>query len=190
MSKIDRPEMKSRTRQRSLTLLVTVGSTRFDALIERIFSEDVANLLTSLHFNRLIVQTGASDYDKRKVESIRKNHQLQIEVYDYKNSLLDDIDRADVVMGHAGAGTCLEVLRKNKRLLLVVNDTLMDNHQNELADQLSADKHVIASNIAELLVNLEKICDVETKLEEFPPNNSSKFEEIFNEALKNVTSRM
>lgn len=173
-----------------MTLLVTVGSTKFDALIEKVFSEEVANLLTSLHFNRLIVQTGASDYDQLKVEELRKNRQLEIEVFKYKNSLVEDIDRADVVMGHAGAGTCLEVLRKNKRLLLVVNDALMDNHQNELAEQLSADKHVIASNVDDLLVNLGKICDSETKLEEFPPNQSDKFEEIFNEALKNVISRM
>lgn len=182
--------MKPRTRQRPLTLLVTVGSTKFDALIERIFKEDVATLLTSLHFNRLIVQTGASSYDEQRVTNIRKNHQLETEVFDYKGSLQQDIDRADVVVSHAGAGTCLEVLRKNKRLLIVVNDTLMDNHQNELAEQLSADKHVIASNVENFLVDLERICSADTKLEEFPPNNTSKFEEVFNEALKNVTSRM
>lgn len=170
------------------TLLVTVGSTKFDALIERIFSEDVVTLLTKLRFNQLIVQAGASSYDKHKVYSLREK--ISIDVFDYKSSLLQDIEEADVVVGHAGAGTCLEVLRRNKRLILVVNESLMDNHQSELANQLVEDNYVVKSSISDLLDNLEKICDSGTKLEKFPPSNPSKFEEIFNEALRSVSSRM
>lgn len=183
--------MKPRTKQRKLTLLVTVGSTKFDSLIERIFSADVLELLRKLNFNQLVVQTGASSYDIVKVQELRKSYdEIGIQVFAYKESLINDIDCADVVIGHAGAGTCLEVLRRNKRLLLVVNESLMDNHQSELADQLVEDKHVIRSSICDLLENLEKICRPESNLDKFPPSDTSKFEEIFNEALKNVTSRM
>lgn len=43
---------------------------------------------------------------------------------------------------HTGAGSCLEVLGANKPLVVVINEELMNNHQVELADQLSSDGHL------------------------------------------------
>lgn|SRR6218665_2398526 len=41
-----------------------------------------------------------------------------------------------------GAGSCLEALGARKRLIVVVNEDLMNNHQTELADRLHIDGHV------------------------------------------------
>lgn len=171
--------MKPRSRFRGLTLLVTVGTTRFDTLIKKILNNESVEQLSSMGFARLILQVGQSNYDSGQVELLREN--IEIEIYDYKPSLLFDIDRADVVVGHAGAGTCLEVLRMNRRLLLVVNESLMDNHQKELAEQLAEDKHVLCTTVGEFAANLEAICA--TKLIKFPPKNR-KFDKIFEDALQ------
>lgn len=41
-----------------------------------------------------------------------------------------------------GAGTILDGLRRNKKMLVVVNNTLMDNHQTELFDAVVSEKYV------------------------------------------------
>jgi beta-1,4-N-acetylglucosaminyltransferase len=46
-----------------------------------------------------------------------------------------------------GSGTILEVLRLNKRLIVVANETLLDNHQRELADALSTQGHLVSSTV-------------------------------------------
>lgn len=57
---------------------------------------------------------------------------------------------ATLIIGHAGAGTCLESLKLHKPMVTVVNDKLMDNHQTELADRLSELGHLICTTPSQL----------------------------------------
>lgn len=50
---------------------------------------------------------------------------------------------ADLIIGHGGAGTVMESLSFNKPLVVVVNDTLLHNHQIELAERLAIDEHCL-----------------------------------------------
>lgn len=65
-----------------------------------------------------------------------------LDVYRYKDSLKEDLQQADLVISHAGAGSCLESLEKGKPLVVVVNEKLMSNHQFELAKQLHKEGHL------------------------------------------------
>ena len=65
-----------------------------------------------------------------------KDFKIDIEIYRYKASLADDINSAHLVISHAGAGSILESLEANKKLIVVINENLMDNHQLELGKKM------------------------------------------------------
>lgn len=122
-----------------LSAFVTVGTTEFDELIETAMSPAVLAALASRGVGQMQLQIGRgrATVDSDHISPIR------IDSYGIKSSISDDIRAADIVIGHAGAGTCLEVLSAHKPLIVVINASLQDNHQLELAQQLAADGHVL-----------------------------------------------
>ncbi|NXW30248.1 ALG13 transferase, partial [Phaetusa simplex] len=91
----------------------------------------------------------------------------------FKDSLAEDLRRADLVISHAGAGSCLETLEKGKPLVVVINEKLMNNHQLELAKQLHRDGHVLCCNCSTLVETLQ-LMDL-SALKPFPPGQPEKF---------------
>ena len=55
----------------------------------------------------------------------------------------------------AGAGSIFESLRAEKKLVVVVNEGLMDNHQDELAEAMQAGGHAAMATPDTLLATLE-----------------------------------
>lgn len=98
---------------------------------------------------------------------------VQVEYFRFKDSITEDIQRADLIISHAGAGSCLEVLGARKPLLVVINEDLMNNHQLELAQQLHEDRHVHYTTCTNLEHTLQHM-DLQT-LEPFPTVDSHKF---------------
>ncbi|KAL3896868.1 MAG: hypothetical protein SGCHY_003795 [Lobulomycetales sp.] len=115
-----------------MRVFVTVGSTRFDALVDSLTSSEALDRLSA--YGHLVVQTGASPCRHRDVQD---NTKITFSNYAYKASLEPDIDAADLIISHAGSGSILEALSAHKRLVVVVNQSLMDNHQAQLADKLA-----------------------------------------------------
>lgn len=132
---------------------VTVGTTRFDLLCKFIQSSPVLLALRKIGCEEITMQIGNSDFEPGDFE---KNG-VQLHIYRFKDTLKADISNADLIISHAGAGSCLEALEANKPLLVVVNEDLMDNHQLELADQLQVDGHLYYCTCDTLVSTLETV---------------------------------
>jgi beta-1,4-N-acetylglucosaminyltransferase len=125
-----------------MKLFVTVGTTRFDDLVEQINSKEFLNTAILIGITRITLQHGNSP------SFIIRQKDVQLETLSFTDDPHQFIREADIVIGHCGSGTSLDVLRgpichpkvneKGPILILVPNETLMDNHQSELAHELEA----------------------------------------------------
>uniref|UniRef100_A0A6M2DM03 UDP-N-acetylglucosamine transferase subunit ALG13 n=1 Tax=Xenopsylla cheopis TaxID=163159 RepID=A0A6M2DM03_XENCH len=133
------------------TIFMTVGTTSFDDAVSAVLKEDVIEIFKESGFKHMIIQVGNT---KLNLDSSITYPGFNISCYKFKNSIQDDILKADFVISHAGAGSCIEVLNAKKPLLVVVNEKLMGNHQMELANTLAnlgCLRYCTISNIKEVL---------------------------------------
>ncbi|KAJ8782023.1 hypothetical protein J1605_010536 [Eschrichtius robustus] len=126
-------------------------------------------IIQSLGYNRLVLQIGRG----KVVPEPFSTESFILDVYRYKDSLKEDLQKADLVISHAGAGSCLETLEKRKPLIVVINEKLMNNHQLELAKQLHKDGHLFYCTCSTLPGLLQSM-DFST-LKCFPPGQPEKF---------------
>ncbi|XP_055459086.1 UDP-N-acetylglucosamine transferase subunit ALG13 homolog [Psammomys obesus] len=150
-------------------VFVTVGTTSFDDLIACVATRDSLQILKRLGYNRLVLQIGRGTV----VPEPFSTESFTLDVYRYKDSLKEDLQQADLVISHAGAGSCLESLEKGKPLVVVVNEKLMNNHQFELAKQLHKEGHLFYCTCSTLLELLQSM-DLST-LKCYSPGQPEKF---------------
>ena len=144
------------------TVLVTVGTTKFDALVKAVDSADVADALVARGYTRLVIQKGAG---KHKIKALvpvgsqdnQLSNGLQVQVFEFAPSLAEYMQAADLIISHAGSGSIFEALRLRKPLIAVPNAILMDNHQAELADHLARLGYIIAARPDTLVYTLQHL---------------------------------
>lgn len=160
-------------------VFVTVGTTQFPQLVEAVLSTEVTSLLSTMGYTSLTLQVG-----RTKVPTLPSSEGgILIKVFDYKPSLRQDMEESDLVISHAGAGTCLEVLELNKPLVVIVNDQLMDNHQTELADRLASSGHLVSGTVSSLMESLVKMEKEKEGLKTFLPGDGRLFSRFINDLM-------
>jgi UDP-N-acetylglucosamine transferase subunit ALG13 len=96
----------SDVRQYSMRVLITVGSTRFDALVEAALSQPVLNALSQKDYSDVVIQCGNSQVDDAFSPTERERkvrmHGVNIDMWKFKPSLDEEYGAADLVIGHAG----------------------------------------------------------------------------------------
>lgn len=160
------------------SVFVTVGTTQFPDLIDAIVSDEILTRLQQVQCKVLRIQYGAGKpIDTTTTDRIQQQYSIRVECFDFKANILADIASSDLIVSHAGAGSCIEVLTAKKPLIVVVNDRLMHNHQTELAQQLSIDGYLLYCSPNTLADTMN---DLDRKLTSLKPyesghNNMTKF---------------
>lgn len=90
-----------------MLVFVTVGSTKFDALIASIFTEQVLISFRNNGYLNIVIQCGHSAFEL--AEKVKNGETVsisrcgvEIEIWKFKNSLDEDFERADLIISHAG----------------------------------------------------------------------------------------
>ncbi|ALC47659.1 CG14512 [Drosophila busckii] len=163
---------------------VTVGTTRFDALINSLTSHAVLSVLQARQCHKLIVQHGNSlPLTEIQLKYIEDHFGIQVEQYTFRPNI-EDIRAADLIIGHAGAGTCTDILHNGKAGLIVINDELMDNHQVELALQLASEHYMYYCTVDQLSVNIATLAFEALKPYELNPANMQKLITALDDLMK------
>ena len=112
-------------------VFVTVGTTEFDALVAAATAPPFLARLEALGFAWLRLQVGRGAAPHRPAASTVNN--THVSWFRFTRDLPGEMARAHIVVSHAGAGSILEALELKRRLVVVPNGALMDDHQAELA---------------------------------------------------------
>ena len=148
------------------TIFVTVGTTLFEDLMQAATTEMALDWMCQTGYTNLILQYGKGTIPSLPEKYSNNNplaSSLQIQMYAFKTSLADDMELSDLIVSHAGAGTVMEVLRlpqqnkrwRRRRLAVVINTRLMDNHQAELAHAMETRKYLyVVEETGRLLQNV------------------------------------
>lgn len=144
------------------TALVTVGSTLFPDLIAAFDAAgEVLEALQNAHFDKLLIQYGNGSPPRQSSEV----GSLKVDAFRFSDEIDTLIAQSDLVVSHAGwscpflrndlvmlipvpttgSGSILTALRAGRKLIVVPNTSLMDNHQAELALALEKGNYLYVS---------------------------------------------
>mmetsp|Transcript_11376 Transcript_11376/g.15497 ORF Transcript_11376/g.15497 Transcript_11376/m.15497 type:complete len:180 (+) Transcript_11376:78-617(+) len=168
------------------SVFLTVGTTSFDSLIRQVDRPEFVEILRNLGYTSLVLQIGRGEY--RPVNIIPPgeiSHKdafgFCTEFFKFAPALNKYVNAASMVISHAGSGSIFETLNASKPLVVVVNSTLMDNHQQELADELSSNKYCISTTPEKILQTLQNFDP--HQLVAYSPGNPSKVCEAIDDIL-------
>ena len=179
------------TNRSKKSVFVTVGTTRFDALIAAVDTPEFAQALLDKGYTYLIIQAGVSQgYRPHRLFANSSNNSataatapvaapcsatlpggLYAEWFEYAPSLASYIKDASLVVSHAGAGSIFETLGRGTPLIAVPNAALMDNHQRELAEKLEEDGHLAVAtpeNLMQVVLGFDA-----SRLKPYTPGNGA-----------------
>ncbi|CUS08086.1 unnamed protein product [Tuber aestivum] len=166
------------------TILVTTGATSpFPSLLSASLSATFLATLQSLGYTALRIQYGDCEklFRTLSAAALPSCGSIELTGFGFTDDLRTEVTHADLVISHAGSGSILDALRYQKRLVVVANGALMDNHQKELAEELGGVGYLVEGFVENLHEAVTKAEGFEFK--HFPTSGSEKFCSILDEEV-------
>ncbi|KAF2718773.1 glycosyltransferase family 1 protein [Polychaeton citri CBS 116435] len=163
------------------TCFVTVGATAsFSELVTAVLSPEFIKTLQKQGFGELLIQYGFNGkplFEKGLQASGAETSSVRVSGFDLDKGGLGRYMRqaktsGGVCISHAGSGTILDALRLSLPLIVVPNESLLDNHQVELAEALAEQSYVVHGKLSSLSQALEDSVVLGQKQGQWPPPNS------------------
>ena len=162
--------------------LITVGTTKFENLIKNIDKDEFYETIINHNFKKLIIQKGTGEYIPKQHEKYK--NKIDIQISTILNNFENIIKQSDLIISHAGAGILLESLKNKRKVIVCVNDTLMDNHQIELASSLDKENYVhYCKNLNEIVNDVKLILENKKKIKIYPEFNYDAIPNVIYEML-------
>lgn len=165
-----------------MSVFITVGTTDFDNLIEICDTNSFFEQLISMKVKKLKLQIGRGKYEPKVINKLCGDMGVEFSSFRFKASLDEEMDEADLIISHCGAGSILEAVSRRKPLIVVINESLQDNHQREIANAIVSEGYGLAATPCTLINTLleqsmETIGRIK-KTSSFPIQNSNIFPTI------------
>ena len=162
---------------------VTIGATAaFDALIKATLEPAFLQTLERIGYTDLRFQYGHygaelmnTHISRLKIDEEESKPQIEISGFDFKTKGLRKemvAARTGVVISHAGSGSILDALRVEAPLIVIPNDTLLHNHQEELAEEMARQGYAVHGSLDGLSKALWDAEKLRRKTPVWPPKSS------------------
>uniref|UniRef100_A0A6G3MIM1 UDP-N-acetylglucosamine transferase subunit ALG13 n=1 Tax=Henneguya salminicola TaxID=69463 RepID=A0A6G3MIM1_HENSL len=165
------------------SIFLTVGTTSFPELINAASSKKFCKMLKEMGIEEVTMQYGNG---KTPNPHYYKSNDIKLNIFDFKNSITDDIQNCDIVICHAGSGSILEGLKHCKKLLVVINESLMNNHQIELAEKLASEEYLINCTIRNIQERFNEV--FHNKLRQYHEVCDSKLGLYLTDYIKDISN--
>ncbi|CAK7909245.1 UDP-N-acetylglucosamine transferase subunit Alg13p [[Candida] anglica] len=183
----------------STVIVCTGATTTFRELVKAVTSDKFIRILEENGVTKLVIQygnekaddvhisraffeecfapVGQLEQDINGIESLQVG-KVRVCGFAFSHSIASYIAESDVVVSHAGTGSILDALRLGKSLVVVVNESLMDNHQEEVAREFMSRGHCSVARPHEIA---SAVVDVLTHKRQF-----KKFESCTNKIVEGI----
>ncbi|KAK9898080.1 glycosyltransferase family 1 protein [Cystobasidium minutum MCA 4210] len=193
--------------------LLTVGSTHFDELVKAALEPTTLEAMFKRGITRFVVQYGQGDIRQilrnvalEPVEgfpvvsggvsaTVKTSEGVEVQMYAFMDDIEDRMANASLVISHAGAGSILAALRgpalsstaakqqQKKQLVIVPNDSLMDSHQSELAEEMAKHGWAAIASPRTLAETIQQLPTTAKASSAFPAHDPSKIQSILDEQM-------
>lgn len=123
-----------------MKILVTVGTTQFNGLIETI--DNIAKTKKNYY---VTFQIANGNYKP-----------VNGEYFEFHNNINQYYSSSDLIITHAGAGSIYQLLKLNKKIIIVPNLERVDKHQLDIANYMDNNNYALVCYSLEKLENAIK----------------------------------
>ncbi|WEU40772.1 MAG: hypothetical protein OdinLCB4_002295 [Candidatus Odinarchaeum yellowstonii] len=131
-----------------MKLFVTVGTSSFDSLFKKI--DEI------LDYKRDVEAIGQIGAGKYKPRNFRK-------IFKFTKNIRKYYEWADLIVAHGGAGTLYDILRFNKKAIVIPNRMAVEEHQIELVTELYRLGYIFKGDLERLPQQLDECLKYEFK---------------------------